>query len=45
MLVIKRKVTQKGNSWIVTIPKKELEGEIVYMFDEEAINILLNKND
>lgn len=46
MLIIKRKVSKKGNSLMVTIPKKELNGEEVIIFDKEAYNeLILKKND
>lgn len=44
MLVIKRKVSQNGNSLTVSIPKKEIEGREVIIMDIEAFESLVKKN-
>jgi len=43
MLVIRRKLVQKGNSFSVTLPKKEILGDEVIVMDLEAFDNLVKR--
>ena len=43
MLVITRKLMQKGNSFYINVPKKDMVGDEVILLDREAYNDLLKR--
>lgn len=44
MLIVKRKISLRGNSHYVNVPMKEISGDEVVVMDLEAYNSLINRN-